>query len=406
MKIAVDASPIRPGHAAGLEAFTYGLLTGMAADTSCDLRVNVLRGTLAQWREQVPATRLAWTEVAQPLRSDNPAGQLLRRWTPTAIRNSLAVRTAVNAVRQRSVVRHTDADVTLFPFHSAPIGPGRSVVVLHDLRHLRADFHAPGYAAVIRRNVARAAAIVVTWPHPYQETLRLFPEAAERTVLIPTPTFQPAPQRAHARPEPGLLVYPSSTAEHKNHATLLEAMALLPHCRLICPGPLVEPEASRLLARAALPDLRGRVSFPGFVSLDALNALYARADAVVVPSLWEAASGAMLEAFSWGLPVACADVEPLLAQLEFTRADAAVFRAQDPRSLADAVRQLLDNRERYAAASRHANERLAGRTWEATGRDYLDVLRWAAQGGSNPVPRSPFVATFDPAAVAAEGEAS
>ncbi|WP_433119754.1 glycosyltransferase [Micromonospora sp. CA-246542] len=391
MRVAVDAAPIRPGHAAGLEAFTYGLLTGMAADDSCELRVNVLRGTLDQWREQVPVASIGWTEVTQPLRSDNPTGQLLRRWTPTVVRNSRTVRTAVNAVRQRSVVRHADTDVTLFPVHSAPIGSGPSVVVLHDTRHLQAEFHAPGFAAVVRENVARAAAIVVTWPHPYRETLRLFPKAAERTVLIPTPAFQPAPERAHARPEPGLLVYPSSTAEHKNHATLLEAMALLPDCRLICPGPLVEPEASRLLARAAQADLRGRVSFPGFVSLDELNAIYARADAVVVPSLWEAASGAMLEAFTWGLPVACADVEPLRDQLEFNRAEAAVFRARDPRSLADAVRHLLDDRERYAAASRRANDRLVARTWAATGRDYLDVLAWAARGGSGPVPRSPFV---------------
>ena len=406
MRVAVDAAPIRPGHAAGLEAFTYGLLTGMAVDESCDLRVNVLRGTLAQWRDQVPDARITWTEVAQPLRSDNPTGQLFRRWTPRAMRNSRAVRTAVNAVRQRSVVRYVDTDVTLFPVHGAPIGSGTSVVVLHDTRHLRADFHAPGYAAVIRANVARAAAVVVTWPHPYRETLRLFPEAAERTVLIPTPAFQPAPDRAHTRPEPGLLVYPSSTAEHKNHATLLEAMALLPECRLICPGPLVEPEASRLLARAAQPDLRGRVSFPGFVSLDELNAIYARADAVVVPSLWEAASGAMLEAFTWGLPVACADVEPLRDQLVFNRAEAAVFRARDPRSLADAVRHLLGDRERYAAASRRANDRLAGRTWAATGRDYLDVLSWAARGGSGPVPRSPFVAEAASGTAVAGGDGS
>ncbi|WP_328348656.1 glycosyltransferase [Micromonospora sp. NBC_00421] len=392
MRITVDATPIRPGHAAGVEAFTYGLLTGMAADTSHDLRVNILRGTLDQWRDQVPTDQVGWTEVAQPLRSDTPPGQLLRRWTPTRVRDSLAVRRAVNAVRQRSVPRQRGSDVTLYPFHSAPIGPGPSVVVVHDLRHLHAAFHAPGFAAVVRENVARASALVVTWPHPYRETLRLFPEAAERTALIPTPTFQPAPARAAARPEPGLLVYPSSTAAHKNHATLLEAMALLPQCRLVCPGPLVEPEASRLLARAALPDLRGRVSFPGFVTLDELNALYARADAVVIPSLWEAASGAMLEAFSWGLPVACADAEPLLAQLEFTGAEATVFRATEPASLAGAVQRLLADRAHYATAARQANGRLVTRTWAATGADYLDVLRWAAQGRPGPMPRSTFAA--------------
>ncbi|WFE64914.1 glycosyltransferase [Micromonospora sp. WMMD714] len=392
MRVTVDATAIRPGHAAGVEAFTYGLLSGMTADTSCELRVNVLRGTLPRWRDHVPATGLDWTEVAQPLRSDTPSGRVLRRWTPDRVRDSLAVRRAVNAVRQRAVPRQQGADVTLHPFHGAPIGPGPSVVVLHDLRHLRAAFHSPGFAAVVRENVARASALVVTWPHPYRETLRLFPEAAQRTALIPTPTFQPAPDRAAARPEPGLLVYPSSTASHKNHATLLEAMALLPQCRLVCPGPLVEPDASRLLARAARPDLRGRVSFPGFVTLDELNALYARADAVVIPSLWEAASGAMLEAFSWGLPVACADAEPLLAQLEFTGAEATVFRATEPASLAEAVGRLLADRPRYAAAARHADNRLAARTWTATGGDYLDVLRWVAQGRPGPMPRSAFAA--------------
>ncbi|WP_433532406.1 glycosyltransferase [Micromonospora sp. CA-263727] len=399
MRITVEATPIRPGHAAGVEAFTYGLLAGMAADPSCHLRVNILRGTLDQWRGHLPTDRIGWAEVAQPLRSDNSTGQLLRRLTPARVRNSLAVRRTVNALRQRSGPTPDQADVTLYPFHCVPARPGTSVVVLHDLRHLQADFHAPGFAAVIRENVARAAAVVITWPHPYQQARQLFPEAAQRIVLIPTPTFQPAPRQAPARREPGLLVYPSSTATHKNHSTLLEAMALLPECRLICPGPLVEPEASRLLARATLPDLRGRVSFPGFVTLAELNDIYARADAVVVPSLWEAASGTMLEAFSWGLPVACADAEPLRAQLEFTGAEATVFRAKDPASLAEAVRRLLDDRAHYAAASRRANGRLAARTWEATGRDYLDVLRWAAQGRPGPVPRSAFATALSQEAV-------
>ncbi|MFJ6197806.1 glycosyltransferase [Micromonospora sp. NPDC092111] len=394
MRFTVEASPIRPGHAAGLEAFTYGLLHGLLTGTDHDYLVNVLRGTLDDWRATMPDDRFSWREVSLPLLADTRYGQVLRRWTPDRVRESLAVRRALNAVRQRAAVRHEDTDAVLFPFHCAPARARASVLVLHDLRHLHAAFRSPGFEAVIRENVARADAVVVSWPHPYREALATFPEAADRIALVPPPTFQPAPRRALARSEPGLLLYPSSTANHKNHATLLEAMSLLPECRLICPGPLVEPEAGRLLARAARPDLAGRVSFPGFVTLDELNRLYARADAVVVPSLWEAASGAMLEAFSWGLPVACGDAEPLRAQLEFTGAEAAVFEALNPESCAAAVRRLLADRRRYADASRRADARLAARTWTDTGRDYAAILEWVAGGRTGRMPRSPFAASL------------
>ncbi|MFF5173150.1 glycosyltransferase [Micromonospora sp. NPDC000089] len=390
MRFIVEASPIRPGGAAGLEAFTYGLLDGLTSGTDHAYQVNVLRGTMNEWRERVPTDQIRWQEVTVPLQTDTRYGQLLRRWTPHRVRESRTVRRTMNAVRQRAAPDVDDANAVLFPFPYVPSKARHAVIVLHDLRPLHAAFHSPGFEAVVRQNVARAAAIVVCWPHPYQDVLATFPEAAERTALIPPPTFQPAPDGAVAQPEPGLLLYPSSTSGHKNHATLLEAMALLPEFRLICPGPLAEPQASRLLRRAAMPDLAGRVSFPGFVPLAELNRLYARADAVVVPSTWEAASGPMLEAFSWGLPVACSDAEPLLAQLRFSGAEAAVFEAKDPRSLAAAVRRLVADRGRYAAASRKANDRLAARTWAETGRDYGAVLEWVAAGSPGPLPRSPF----------------
>ncbi|MFF3855566.1 glycosyltransferase [Micromonospora sp. NPDC002575] len=394
MRISVDASPIRPRHAAGLETFTYGLLNGLSTGIDHDLRVAVLAGTVDEWRQQVPDQRVDWTEVGMPLRTDNRLGQVLRRWTPDRVRESLAVRRALDAVRGHSGDRDDDSAVTLYPFAFVPVRARPAVIVLHDLRYLHAGFRAPGFETVIRENVARASAVVFCWPHPYREALAMFPEATDRITLIPPPTLQPAPDRARARPESGLLLYPSSTGTLKNHATLLEALTLLPECRLVCPGPLVEPEASRLLARAARPDLRGRVSFPGFVPLDELHRLYARADAVVVPSLWEAASGAVLEAFSWGLPVACSDAEPLLAQLEFTGAEAAVFEARNAQACADAIRRLLRDRDRYAEASRRANARLAGRTWADTGRDYGTLLEWVAAGRPGPMPRSPFAATL------------
>ena len=70
----------------------------------------------------------------------------------------------------------------------------------------------------------------------------------------------------------------------------------------MCPGRLVEPEASRLLARAERPDLRGRVSLSRIRQQGGLASPYARASAVVVPSLWERGGDAMLETLSSGGP--------------------------------------------------------------------------------------------------------
>ncbi|MEU7848271.1 glycosyltransferase [Micromonospora parva] len=393
MRVRVEATPIRPGHSAGVATFTAGLLNGLAEGTDHDLAVTVRRGTVGSWRQLVPDARLAWSEATLALRTDNRVGDLLRRCVPRRVHSSLTVRRAINTIRQRARgVDPDDAGVTLHPFHCVPAGDGLNVVVVHDLRHLHPEFGSPGYAAVIRENVARAAAVVVSWPHPYRQVRDAFPEAGDKTVLIPPPTFQAAPDRSLAAPEADLLVYPSSTGPHKNHRTLLEAMALLPEYRLVCPGPLLEPEAKRLLTRVSEPDLRGRVHFPGYVSTTELHALYARATAMVMPSLWEAASGPAFEAFSWGLPLVCADVEPLRAQLEFVDGEAGMFSPTDPLSLADAVRHVLADREYYAAASVRAGRRLAGRTWVDTARDYAAVLEWVAAGRHGSIPRSAFIA--------------
>ncbi|MEU5564177.1 glycosyltransferase family 4 protein [Micromonospora musae] len=393
----MDASSVRPGHSAGIEAFTYGLLNGLAPGPH-ELAVQILSGTGDEWRERVPSSRVGWAEVRPALRADNRIGQLLRRHAPRAAVTSIALRRTVNLVRQWNRPRAAGVDVTVYPFAAVPVHSDPAVIVLHDLRQLDPQLGSPGFREVIQRNVARAAAVVVSWPHPYEQALRAFPAARDKTAMIPLPVFHAADGRSTAAHEPGLLVFPSSTAPLKNHRTLLDAMALLPECRLVCPGPLVEPEASNLRARAEQPDLRGRVSFPGFVTTDELAALYARAAAVVVPSLWEAASGAMLEAFSWGIPVVCADSAPLLAQLEFTRADAGVFPARDPDGLAAAVRRVLTRREHYASSSRAAGRLLSGRTWQDTADDYVAVLEWVRAGRPGPMPRSSFAADVNSAA--------
>jgi glycosyltransferase involved in cell wall biosynthesis len=390
LHIRIDGTSIKPGQSAGVEAFTYGLVQGLADATDYRIEVEILDDTLDAWRAQVTKDEIVWSETTMALRSDTPLGDRLRRFVPTQVRESRVARRAVNSVRGRTRSVTGGADVTLYPFSCVPITAGSSVLVLHDLRRFQPGFRRSGYNDIISENVAKAAAVAVSWPHPYQQVREIFPEAHGKTVMIPLPTFHARPGNQVNLPEDGLLVYPSSTAPHKNHATLLAAMALVPEMRLVCPGPLVEPQATELAGRAAEPDLSGRVSFPGFISAAELTALYRRAWAVVVPSTWEAASGAIFEAFSWGLPVACADVPPLRAQVEFAGGDAVFFDPLDADALASAVRRLGAERGHYAAASRAASDRLAGRTWSDTAMDYAAVFDWVAQGRVGPIPQSGF----------------
>jgi glycosyltransferase involved in cell wall biosynthesis len=333
-----------------------------------------------------------WTEVRMPAVAHHGLGGELRRILPAPVTSSRHVHRAFTALRSRlNPLPADDLTVTLYPFSQTPARAQRSVVTLHDLKPFQREFWSPVYTEIIRKNVERAAALVVSWPHPYQQVLEMFPEARSKTVLIPLPAFHGRPSDMTTQPDPHLLLYPSGTAPHKNHRTLVDAMTLLPEFRLVCPGPLKEPQARFLLTRVMESDLRGRVMFPGFVSTEELKRLYARAAAVVVPSRWEAASGAVFEAFSWGLPVACADVAPLRAQVDFAGGDACFFEPTKPESLASAVRRLLADRERYSAASRVAGARLATRTWTDTARDYAAVLGWVADGCRGPVPQSSFV---------------
>lgn len=409
MRINIDASSIIPGRSAGVEAFAYGLIGGLTSLPGHDLEVTIVRGTGADWSQRIretlpagaahddPGSTLRWSEVALPLAGTTGFGGRLRRALPASVRSSRLARRAVTAVRHRAAPAVTDDVPTLYPFHRVPVRASRPIVTLHDLRGFQPQFRSPADMEVVRDNVARAAAVIVSWPHPYRQALETFPEARDKIALIPLPAFHAhRPEAPAIDRDPGLLLYPSSTAAHKNHATLVSAMSLLPDLRLACPGPLVQPAAGALAAQVDAAGLGGRVSFPGFVSNTQLEQLFARAAAVVVPSLWEAASGAVFEAFSWGVPVACADVAPLRAQVEFAGGEVCFFDPASPEATASAIRRLLADREHYAAQSRRAGARLAARSWTETARDYADVVAWVADGRPGPMPRSSFVAGVAP----------
>ena len=103
------------------------------------------------------------------------------------------------------------------------------------------------------------------------------------------------------------ILYPAQTWPHKNHAGLLEALALLRrrgHPVSFVSTGYLNTHATVLQRQARRLGLAGDIKWLGFVDPPTLRTLYALATAVVVPTRFEAASGPVWEAFAAGVPVA------------------------------------------------------------------------------------------------------
>ncbi|UAY52235.1 glycosyltransferase family 4 protein [Ferruginibacter albus] len=112
------------------------------------------------------------------------------------------------------------------------------------------------------------------------------------------------------------LLYPANTWQHKNHIKLLEAIAYLRDEKgvtisLVCTG-----NKTVFFDHAIMPvlkklDLDNNVSFLGIVDDETLYAIYKSAEAVVVPTMYEAGSFPLMESIIMEIPVVCSNVTSL-----------------------------------------------------------------------------------------------
>jgi alpha-1,3-rhamnosyl/mannosyltransferase len=150
----------------------------------------------------------------------------------------------------------------------------------------------------------------------------------------------------------------------KNQQTALAAVERLDGLLLACAGPVVDAGiASRLRASP-------RCRLLGHVEEADLEALYARAEALVFPSLYEGFGLPVLEAMRRGLPV----VTSALSALPEVAGRAAVYVRDplDPVELAAALEAAIAERGRLRRLGR---EQAARFTWERTAAGVADVIR-------------------------------
>ncbi len=303
--VLVNLSWMVPGVVGGSEDSMTDALRGIAAAAPDDLQLRL--AVLEPFAAAHPDLADAFELEVLALDGANKARRVLAEQTWLA-------RTARRCGAE--VVHHAGGTVPL-------THPGRVVLTIQDLQPL----DMPRNFSVVKRSYLRTmlgrsarAADVVQVPSDFtrDRVVDLLGVDPDRVHVVAWAARRPAPdtsidlpaaRAAGVVPDVPYLLYPAITYPHKNHRILLEAFARLRGDAggsvLVLTGGAAGAEAE-VAERIDGLGLTERVWRTGRVTQARLDALYAGASAVVVPSRYEGFGLPALEAMQRGCPVAVA----------------------------------------------------------------------------------------------------
>jgi glycosyltransferase involved in cell wall biosynthesis len=387
LRVAINAEITSIGQNGGLETVLIGLLSALAEQHHIDQRYviigsrenpNWLRPYLGENQELVfrPLGRASLPrKVKSLLRPANPP-------SPTIPPISSGFYESLGC------------DVIHFPYQHFAISSLPSVYTPHDLQHLHyPQFFSPyeiaRREAMFRTGCQLSKKVTVGSDWVKQDILNSYGIHPSRVDVIP---WAPPTQVYKAPSEgtvssvlqrfdltPGFALYPAVTWPHKNHIRLLEAVASVRDqhgivISLVCTGSKT-PFFADLETKLRELGLAEQVTFLGMIPGEDLRALYRSARFVIVPTLFEAASGPMYEAWHDGAPVAASTATSLPEQA----GDAALlFDPLSVEAIADALVRMHRDETLRRELVALGKKRLKSFTWQKTAKEYADVYTQVA----------------------------
>jgi glycosyltransferase involved in cell wall biosynthesis len=361
----------------------------------------------ADWLEPLLCERQTLVRAPNPEKQFKPTGtenlkRLLGAWRPLA-RRAKNIVLPPKAQKPLPSVPVSDGffeslncDVIHFPYQDYVYCKGVPTVYNpHDLQHL----HYPEFFAseeIERREIIYPAAcraahtIVVASDFVKRDVSQSYGTEAAKIQVIPwsppevfaepfTETEAGALLEKYDCPPCPFILYPAMAWEHKNHLRLLEAVHALREredliINVVCTGHK-NSFYGKIEKRLRELNLESQIRFTGIVEYKELNMFYRLARFVVVPTLFEAASAPLFEAWQHGTPVACSAVTSLPEQA----ADAALlFNPFSVGEIAEAVKTLALDDGLRAVYRMRGFRRLLDFSPERTAKAYRAVYRKAA----------------------------
>ncbi len=286
-------------------------------------------------------------------------------------------------------------DVLHFPTQPFVLCAIPTIYNPHDLQHLHYPQFWTAEELARRETVYRAACqfsntVVVGSNWIKQDVVRQYALHPDKVQIIPwaPPTVQYRPiedaqidetRRRLALPETYAL-YPAVTWPHKNHLRLFDALAELRDRRglvvnLVCTGARFEGYWPQIERRLTALNLASQVRFLGFLPEADLRAVYRLAQFLVLPTLFEADSCPVYEAWYEGVPVASSNHSAMPDQV----GDAGLlFDAMSAADIADALQRMVTDQPLRRDLVSRGYRRVKDFDWARTAKAYRAVYRRAA----------------------------
>jgi len=269
--------------------------------------------------------------------------------------------------------RRSGADLIHCPANIGPWSGAIPVVLtVHDLLPFRHPEFVPGrYGPVlrtlVRRAVTNAARIITISANSRTDIEEILHPRAEIDVTPLAGGASATSERTDR--EPALLLALGNRLPHKNFERLIEAM-----------GEILEPDRPTLVVTGGGGDdplrplverlgLSRWVELVGWLADDEIEALYARATAVVVPTLFEGFGLPVLEAMGRGCPVICSDL-PVLRELAGN--SAAYFDPRSTESMSTTIASVLRNPHLLVELAGSGFARSRAFSWQRTATSTID----------------------------------
>ncbi|MHB1160750.1 MAG: glycosyltransferase family 4 protein [Chloroflexota bacterium] len=403
LRVAINAHLFPGGGLGGVEQFVMGLVRslGQLQDRDEEYLIVTPAGC-PDWIAPYlgPNQQIVSPPTPGPGRIERarqrlgPVGHLASAAWPRLRRSLVSLTERPEVPDSNGFYESLRVDAVHFPYQQFARSTLPSIYNPHDLQHL----HYPQFFSkrqlswretAYRAGCAEAHAVVAESGWVKQdiacrcgvprERLFSFPMGAPTALYEPVGEQTAREVSARLQLPESFALYPAQTWPHKNHLRLLEAIAIARDehrvsVPLVCTG-VKNGYWPRIEERIAQLALRDSVHFLGYVTPAELRALYRLARFLVLPSLFEGGGFPVLEGFSEGTPVACANVTSLP---EYGGDAVLLFDPASAESIAAALVRMATDPDLRDSLRRRGSERIRVFDWSVTARSYRALYRKVA----------------------------